>query len=312
MAKNKKQRAANKPAARQAGSRQQMQIRQTGSKASSANRTSAKASRPTTTQKSSSANRSVASRKAAQPKQATRKTTSKSRQVAQQTNSWQNNPILQFASGRDRDAAYNQLLSSRNMMGAFDGAAWARAQAAGYSDDEIRAALENYRQGPQGSLMIGVRPEAVLNDWQNMNPELYRQFTQGPAAQYSAPGQVLFNPMGESNIGLGRGGLQDRGITWYSTQGNADNDLSQGNMPVATARNVLESGYYLNTPEGLQRMMIGESPVPSRYMGDPRTGQPSSLPGSRPFGYNTFVSPSAQAYQANLGYRGSWMPQINV
>lgn len=280
--------------ARQAAPKQQMQIRQGRPKSStSANKTRKQDNR-------------TVSRK-------TQKSTKSKKQSTQQaSNNWQDNPILRFASGRDRNADYNQLLSSRNLMGAFDGAAWARAQAAGYSDDEIRAALESYRQGPQGSLMIGVRPEAVLNNWQNMNPELYRQFAQGPAAQFSAPGQVLFNPLGETNIGLGRGGLQDRGITWYSTQGNADNDLSQGNMPVSTARNVLESGYYLNTPEGRQRMMIGESPVPGRYMGDPKTGRPSSAPGSRPFGYNAFTSPSAQAYQANLGYQGSWMPQINV
>jgi len=258
--------------------------------------------------------RTQASRPAAQRQTATRQVTRKSgsskqtQRQTQQANSWQANPILQLASGASRNQDYANLLASRGMTGAFDAASWARAQAAGFSDTEIRNALEAYRQGPQGSLMIGVRPEAVLNDWQNMNPEAYRQFAQGPAAQFSAPGQVLFNPLGETNVGMGRGGLQDRGITWYSTQGNQDNDLSRGNMPVSTAMNTLESGYYLNTPEGRQRMMIGESPVPTRYMGDPRTGRPSSMPGSTPFGYNTFTSPSALAYQANLGYRGSWMP----
>lgn len=257
--------------------------------------------------------RTQASRPAAQRQTSTRQVTRKSggskqtQRQTQQANSWQANPILQMASGASRNQDYANLLASRGMTGAFDAASWARAQAAGFSDTEIRNALEAYRQGPQGSLMIGVRPEMVLNNWQGENPETVRAQTMGPVAGTSEPSRLVFNPLGEQPMGIGRGGNQDRGIGWFGAMGYGE-DMSQLAVTPQRVMNVLENSYYLNTPEGRQRMMIGESPVPTRYMGDPRTGRPSSMPGSTPFGYNTFTSPSALAYQANLGYRGSWMP----
>lgn len=258
--------------------------------------------------------RTQASRPAAQRQTATRQVTRKSgsskqtQRQTQQANSWQANPILQLASGASRNQDYANLLASRGMTGAFDAASWARAQNAGFSDTEIRNALEAYRQGPQGSLMIGVRPEMVLNNWQGENPETVRAQTMGPVAATSTPSRLVFNPLGATNIaGRPGGGNQDLGIGWYTKMGYGE-DLSQNPFSATDTMNVLENAYYMGTPEGRQRMMIGESPVPTRYMGDPRTGRPSSMPGSTPFGYNTFTSPSALAYQANLGYRGSWMP----
>jgi hypothetical protein len=226
--------------------------------------------------------------------------------VAQAANSWQSNDILKYASGRDRNADYNNLLTSQNKMGAFDGAAWGRAQAAGYSDQQIRDALEGFRGSKDygnSSLMIGVRPMAVLDNWQNDNPESYRAYTQGPNAQFSTPGRVMFNPAGESNIGLGRGGLQDRGVTWYSTQGNQDNDLSNSPYTPDVARNILENGYYAQTPQGVDRIMQGESAVPTRWTNN---GQdPTKKLGSQ--GYDQFTSPWMSAFNTNMGYKGSWL-----
>ena len=63
----------------------------------------------------------------------------------------------------------------------------------------------------------------------------------------------------------------------------------------------------MNTPEGMARVFEGESPVPTRYMGDPTTGQPSSAPGSIAFGYDKFTSPAAKKYLESLQYKGSWL-----
>jgi hypothetical protein len=217
-------------------------------------------------------------------------------------------PILAFASGRDRSPEYNTLLSSNNQLGAFDGASWARAQNAGYSDQQIADSLNKYIDSGDKSLMIGKRPMSVLANWQNDNPNSYRDYAHGPAAEYSSPAQVMFNPLGEINIGLGRGGQQDQGITWYSTQGSAENDLSKSLMPKETALNTLENGYYQQTADGFNRMMQGESAAPNRYIGD-MEGRPDQY-GGYTYGYDTFNSPAAQQYNNNLNYSANWsMPK---
>jgi len=142
----------------------------------------------------------------------------------------------------------------------------------------------------------------VLDNWERENPDQYNQFANGPAAQYSTPGRVLFNPEGEKNIGLGRGGLQDYGITWYSTQGSADNDLSKAPYDPKIALNVLLNGKYLQTEQGMARAMAGESPVPYRYMGD-KEGNPSSE-GTYAYGYERFSEIPA-AVRRDFGLTGA-------
>lgn len=180
----------------------------------------------------------------------------------------------------------------------FDGASWQRAQAGGFSDQQIR----DYLMQGNPNLQVGRRPQMVLDNWANENPESYRQYAQGPAAQYSTPGRVLFNPEGEKNIGLGRGGLQDFGISWYSVQGSPENDLSQAPYNPQVALDILENGRYLQTAEGMQRAMNGESPVPTRYMGNEQ-GMPTDG-GQYAYGYNNYTSPGAQRYAQNANYQG--------
>lgn len=229
-----------------------------------------------------------------------------SNKAAQATNSWQSNDILKYASGRDRNADYNNLLTSQNKMGAFDGAAWGRAQAAGYSDTQIRDALEGFRNSKDyanSSLMIGVRPMAVLDNWQGENPETVRAQTMGPVASTSTPSRLVFNPSG-GPIGIGRGGNQDQGIGWYTKMGYGE-DFSKDPFSTRETMNALENNYYMQTPEGMKRVMDGESPVPTRYIGD-KTGAPNQY-GGISYGYDKFTSPWAQQYSNNLNYRGSWL-----
>jgi hypothetical protein len=213
-------------------------------------------------------------------------------------------PILSFASGRDRSQEYNDLLTANNQLGAFDGQSWARAQNAGFSDTEIATALDKYIQSGDKSMMIGKRPMSVLDNWQNDNPRSYNEYANGYMAPFSANAQVMFNPLGGVNTGLGSGGQQDQGITWYSTQGNENNDLSGSLMPATTAANLLENGYYQRTPEGFNRMMQGESAVPGRYIGD-KEGRPDQY-GGYTYGYDTFTSAPAQQYMNNLNYAADW------
>lgn len=220
--------------------------------------------------------------------------------------SWQSNEIGRYATGGD-------VYGRANTEGVFDGAAWMRARnVGGFSDQQIR----DYLASGNAGVTIGRRPQMVLDNWATENPEAYNRFANGPMETFSMPGRVLFNPMGEQNIGLGRGGLQDFGITWYSTQGNAND--SYRNVPMNNMnleKDVFENNYYIKTPEGMNRIFMGESPVPTRYFGDPRTGTPSSAPGSVPYGYNNYSSPNALTYQKNMDYRGSWMPKatgVNV
>lgn len=220
--------------------------------------------------------------------------------------SWQRNSIGQYATGGD-------VYGRANTEGVFDGAAWMRARnVGGFTDQQIR----DYLSSGTAGVTIGRRPQMVLDNWATENPMAYNNFANGPAAQYSMPGRVMFNPLGEQNMGLGTGGLQDLGISWYSTQGNQNQNFANapmGNM--AGEQNLLENNYYIRTPEGMNRIFMGESPVPSRYMGDPKTAAPSSAAGSVPYGYNSFSSPSALTYQNNMNYRGSWMPKatgVNV
>lgn len=222
---------------------------------------------------------------------------------------WQQDPILQFASGRDRSPEYNTLLSNAGMEGAFDGAAWSRAQAAGFSDEEIANAVGNY--DPKSNLMIGTRVKQVIDNWQNENPYSYRAYANGYAQETSQPGTLTFNPLGV-NIGLGTGGLQDVGVNWSSKQGYGDGeDYSQYQSTVADRANLLDSGYYQRTPEGFNRMMSGEAAQPYRYMGN-EFGTPMSG-GEYAYGYNQYNSPAAQQYLNNLNYQGSWMmPQSGV
>lgn len=216
---------------------------------------------------------------------------------------WQQDPILKFASGKDRDADYNTLLTNAGKEGAFDGAAWSRAQAAGFSDQQIYDALSQYDDS--GSLMIGKRVKGTMDNWVNDNPDSYRAFANNSVQDTSQPGTVTFNPLGV-NIGLGTGGLQDQGVTWSSKQGYGDGeDYSQYQSTVADRANLLDSGYFMRTPEGFTRMMNGEAPQPYRYMGD-KNGTPMSG-GEYAYGYNQYNSPAAQQYLNNLNYKGSWM-----
>ena len=178
---------------------------------------------------------------------------------------------------------------------AFTGDSWHQMQAAGFSDQQIRDSIIAAQQ--QG-MQVGERPQMVLDNWANENPDKYREFAQGPAAPYSSPGRVLFNPEGKRNIGLGRGGLQDAGITWYSTQGNPEGDLSNAPFDPQIPLDILENGKYLQSQFGMQRAMDGESPVPHRYMGDDK-GTPTNG-GQYAYGYNNYSSEGAQAYMQNL------------
>lgn len=219
--------------------------------------------------------------------------------------SWQTSDIGKYASGGEK---YGGQFGA----GVFDAAAWMRARnTGGFSDEQIKQYLE---QKPSG-LYIGARPQAVIENWATENPETYRSYTQGPNAPFSMPGRVLFNPLGEQNIGLGTGGLQDRGISWYSAQGSRENDLSKSPMsniqmtaqsPYVGEADILEAGAAMKTPEGMARMFEGESPISARYMGNPETKAPSSAPGSVPFGYGSFSSAAAKKYLQDLQYQGSW------
>lgn len=225
-----------------------------------------------------------------------------SNQQAAASNAWQQNDILKYASGKDRDANYNTLLTNSGMEGAFDGAAWSRAQAAGFSDQQIYDALSQY--DGKGSLMIGTRVKGVMDNWVNDNPNSYRAFANGAVQSTSQPGTVTFNPLGV-NIGLGTGGLQDVGVSWSSKQGYGGDDFSQYQSTPTDRANMLDSGFYMKTPEGYNRVINGEAPQPYRYMGD-KMGNPDSE-GGIAYGYDQFQSPAAQAYLNNLNYKGSWM-----
>lgn len=219
------------------------------------------------------------------------------------TPSWQSNSIGRYATGGD-------VYGRSNTEGVFDGAAWMRARnVGGFSDQQIR----DYLSSGNAGVSIGRRPQMVLDNWATENPMAYNNFANGSAAQFSMPGRVMFNPLGEQNMGLGRGGLQDLGISWYSTQGNQGESFANAPMNnMGGEANLLENNYYIRTPEGMNRIMMGESPVPTRYMGDPTTGRPSSAAGSQPFGYNALTSPAASAYQSRMNYRGSWMPKATT
>lgn len=237
--------------------------------------------------------------------------TTRTRTQAQQTRqpapdlSWQTSDIGKYASGGEK-------YGGQFGPGVFDAAAWMRARnVGGFTDTQIKEYLE---QKPSG-LFIGARPQAVIENWATENPETYRSYTQGPNAPFSMPGRVLFNPLGEQNIGLGTGGLQDRGISWYSAQGSREQDLSQAPMsnmqmtarsPYVGEADILEAGAAMQMPEGIARMFEGESPISSRYLGNPETKAPSSAPGSVPFGYGSFSSAAAKKYLQDLQYQGSW------
>jgi hypothetical protein len=204
--------------------------------------------------------------------------------------SWQSSEIGKYATGGE---VYGGSLGP----GVFDAASWMRARnVGGFSDEQIKDYLA---KGDTG-LYIGNRPQAVIDNWATENPKQYTQYVDPTGENKFEPARVLFNPLGSTNLGIGRGGLQDKGISWY-TSSNLPSNNQTGEM------NVLENSYFMNTPEGMSRVFEGESPVPTRFMGDPKTGQPSSAPGSIPFGYDQFTSPAAKKYLESLQYKGSWL-----
>lgn len=217
--------------------------------------------------------------------------------------SWQTSDIGKYATGGEQ---YGGSLGP----GVFDAAAWMRARnVGGFTDEQIKDYLA---KGDTG-LYIGKRPQAVIENWATENPQTTQAFSGGTPGSL---GRVIFNPLGETNMGIGKGGLQDKGISWYSVMGDETDwsqpgalpmqNISGKGTPYLSEADIIENQYFMKTPEGMARVFQGESPVPTRYMGNPETSQPSSEPGSVPFGYGKYTSPAASKYLQSLQYKGSW------